>query len=176
MFRGTTLDTTLSVLSAMITPAVMILATSSLILTTTNRLVRVIDRVREMVKDFEEIARAERPEETKRNMMFDQLDRATVRARLIQRALTFLYLALGFFITTSVVLGVISFAHINAGWLPLVLGLVGAFLLLNASILLILESRISLAATYMELDYIRQISHVHAPPELRERPRWRIFR
>ena len=35
------LESTLGVLSSMITPAVMILATSSLILTTTNRLVRI---------------------------------------------------------------------------------------------------------------------------------------
>ena len=47
-FSLPTLEATLSVLTAMVTPAVMILATSSLILTTTNRLVRVVDRVREM--------------------------------------------------------------------------------------------------------------------------------
>ena len=176
MFRGTNLDSTLNVLSAMITPAVMILATSSLILTTTNRLVRVIDRVREMVKEFEEIAKGEKPDEAKRNMMFDLLDRATVRARMIQRALTRLYLALGFFITTSVALGILSFTHVNAAWIPLILGLVGAFLLLSASILLIFESRISLASTYIELDYIRQISHVHVPPEMRQRRPWHIFR
>lgn len=48
-FSLPTLEATLSVLTAMVTPAVMILATSSLILTTTNRLVRVVDRVREML-------------------------------------------------------------------------------------------------------------------------------
>ena len=53
------LDSTLSVLSAMITPAVMILATSSLILTTTNRLVRIVDRVREMLPKFEKLVHAE---------------------------------------------------------------------------------------------------------------------
>lgn len=47
-FSLPTLEATLSVLTAMVTPAVMILA-SSLILTTTNRLVRVVDRVREML-------------------------------------------------------------------------------------------------------------------------------
>jgi hypothetical protein len=48
-----TLEATLSVLTAMVTPAVMILVTSSLILTTTNCLVRVVDRVREMLPEFE---------------------------------------------------------------------------------------------------------------------------
>jgi len=46
MFPLPSLASTLGVLSAMVTPAVMILATSSLILTTTNRLVRIVDRVR----------------------------------------------------------------------------------------------------------------------------------
>ena len=41
MFSLPNLESTVSVLSSMITPAVMILATSSLILTTTNRLVRI---------------------------------------------------------------------------------------------------------------------------------------
>ncbi|HET7711316.1 MAG TPA: DUF2721 domain-containing protein, partial [Thermoanaerobaculia bacterium] len=43
------LTSVLSVLSAMITPAVLILASGSLILTTSNRLTRVVDRVREML-------------------------------------------------------------------------------------------------------------------------------
>jgi len=58
MFSLPSLDSTLGVLSAMVTPAVMILATSSLILTTTNRLVRIVDRVREMLPEFETLARS----------------------------------------------------------------------------------------------------------------------
>ncbi len=54
MFSLPNLESTVGVLSSMITPAVMILATSSLILTTTNRLVRIVDRVREMLPEFEE--------------------------------------------------------------------------------------------------------------------------
>jgi hypothetical protein len=60
MFSLPNLDSTLNVLTAMITPAVMILATSSLILTTTNRLVRIVDRVREMLPEFETLAPSSR--------------------------------------------------------------------------------------------------------------------
>ena len=63
MFSLPNLDSTLSTLSAMITPAVMILATSSLILTTTTRLVRVVDRVREMLPEFEKLAQTEQSDE-----------------------------------------------------------------------------------------------------------------
>jgi len=62
MFSLPSLDSTLGVLSAMVTPAVMILATSSLILTTTNRLVRIVDRVREMLPEFETLARSAQPD------------------------------------------------------------------------------------------------------------------
>ena len=174
-FAPPTLDSTLNVLSAMITPAVMILATGSLILTTTNRLVRVIDRVREMLPQFEQQAEDPVQDERsleKRAMLFEQLDRATVRARLIQKALTRLYMALSLFLATSVTLGIIALTHFTAAWIGLILGLIGAGLLFSASVLLILESRIALASTYAEMDYIRRISRHHAPSTDHGPRRW----
>jgi hypothetical protein len=176
MFFLPSLESTLSVLSAMITPAVMILATSSLILTTTTRLVRTFDRVREMLPEFEKLAHSEQPDEGKRTLLFDDLGRATMRARLGQQALAQLYLGLGAFLATSVALGVVTFARLDTGWIPLLLGAIGVALLLSASILLIFESRIALASAYAEMDYIRRISRHHAPPELRKARRWRLYR
>jgi Protein of unknown function (DUF2721) len=170
------LDSTLGVLTAMITPAVMILATSSLILTTTNRLIRNTDRVREMLPEFETLARSEQPDESKMTMLFDDLGRATVRARLGQQALAQLYLGLGAFVATSIALGAVTFTRLDAGWMPLLFGAIGVILLFSASILLIFESRIALASAYAEMDYIRLISSHHARPELRTRRRWRLFR
>jgi len=178
-FTPPDLDSTISVISAMITPAVLILATGSLILTTTNRLVRVIDRVRAMLPEFEKQA-AEQSldalQQEKRDLLFAQLDRATVRARLIQKALARLYIALSVFLATSVALGIIALTHFTAAWVALVLGLIGAGLLFSASILLILESRLSLAATYEEMDYIRRISHHHAPVGHKPVRWWRLYR
>jgi Protein of unknown function (DUF2721) len=176
MFFLPSLESTLNVLSAMITPAVMILATSSLILTTTTRLVRTVDRVREMLPEFEKLAHSEQPDELKRTMLFDDLGRATIRARLGQQALAQLYLGLGAFLATSVALGVVTYARLDTGWIPLLLGAIGVALLLSASILLIFESRIALASAYAEMDYIRHISRHHAPPELRKAHRWRMYR
>jgi hypothetical protein len=176
MFSLPNLDSTLSVLSAMITPAVMILATSSLILTTTNRIVRIVDRVREMLPEFEKLARSEQPDQTKRAMLFDDLGRATIRARLGQRALAQLYLGLGAFLATSISLGIVTFARLNAGWLPLLFGAIGVALLFSASILLIFESRIALASAYAEMDYIRDISGHLAPAEVHKTRAGRMFR
>jgi Protein of unknown function (DUF2721) len=175
-FSLPTLEATLSVLTAMVTPAVMILATSSLILTTTNRLVRVVDRVREMLPEFEKLVSAEETHAMKRDMLFEDLSRATTRARIGQQALAQLYLGLGAFLATSIALGVVTFARLNAGWLPLLFGAVGVVLLFSASILLIFESRIALASAYAEMDYIRHFSGHLAPPELRKRRGWRLFR
>jgi hypothetical protein len=171
-----TLEATLGALTAMVTPAVMILATSSLILTTTNRLVRVVDRVREMLPEFEKLVRAEQTDAMKRDMLFEDLRRATTRARIGQQALAQLYLGLGAFLATSIALGVVTFARLNAGWLPLLFGAVGVALLFSASVLLIFESRIALASAYAEMDYIRHFSRHLAPANLRKRRGWRLFR
>jgi hypothetical protein len=176
MFALPSLDSTLGVLSAMVTPAVMILATSSLILTTTNRLVRIVDRVREMLPEFEALARSEQPDASKMAMLFDDLGRATIRARLGQQALAQLYLGLSAFLATSITLGVVTFARLDAAWMPLLFGAIGVALLFTASILLIFESRIALASAYAEMDYIRRITSHLARPELRKKHRWRIFR
>jgi Protein of unknown function (DUF2721) len=170
------LESTLSVLSSMITPAVMILATSSLILTTTNRLVRIVDRVREMLPEFEKLAHAERPDDRKLALLFEDLGRATTRARSGQQALAQLYLALGAFLATSITLGIVTFARVNVGWVPLLFGAIGVALLFSASVLLIFESRIALASAYAEMDYIRHISGHLAPPKLREARGRRMFR
>jgi len=176
MFFLPNLDSTLNVLAAMVTPAVMILATSSLILTTTNRLVRVVDRVREMLPQFETLARSDAPDASKMTMLFDDLRRATVRARVGQQALAQLYLGLGAFVATSIALGAVTFARLNAGWMPLLFGAIGVVLLFSASILLIIQSRIALASAYAEMDYIRRFTSHLAQPELRKTRRWRMFR
>lgn len=166
------LNSAVDVLSTMITPAVLIMACGSLILTTSTRLIRAVDRVREIAPELEKLAADESGDdrtEQKRTVMFEQLDRATTRARLLQRALTQLYASLSFFVATSAALGAVAFTGINAAWLPLLLGLIGAVLLLSASLLLIFESRVALAATLAEMDYVRRISHHHASLERRER-------
>lgn len=162
------LATVLGVLSAMITPAVLILASGSLILTTSNRLTRVVDRVREMVVDIEALdaAPTEHAEE-KRTLLFAQLDRSTRRARLLQHAMTRLYSALAIFIATSVSIGAVALSGLHVGGLPLVLGFFGAGLMFWASIILIFESRLALQTTYAEMDYI---SRVYSPRLTRSTP------
>lgn len=159
----------LDVLTAMITPAVLISACGSLILSTSSRLSRVVDRVRELSDRFEKLAQAELQEamiEKKRAMIFDQLDKLTSRARLLQRSITTFYLALGIFVATSVAIGIVAITRERYGWIPVVLGLVGACFLFYGSLLQILEARLALASTYKEMDFLWEMGQYHAPTEL----------
>src|SRR4249920_455245 len=84
----------LAVLTAMITPAVLISACGALIFSTSSRLGRVIDRVRVLSDRFQEMVKHPEQDEMfeeKRLLIFTQLDRQTSRARLIQRAMTAFY-------------------------------------------------------------------------------------
>jgi hypothetical protein len=149
------LASVLDVLGAMITPAVLILASSSLLITTSNRSVRCNDRIRDRVKELEALGAAEDQQtEAKRQHFYKQLDVNMKRARLLQRAMSRLYAGIGFFIATSIAIGIVSMLHVSVGWIPLILGFVGALLLFSASVYLIIESRLAMATTYAEMDYI----------------------
>jgi len=149
----TSLTATLGVLSAMITPAVLILASGSLCLTTSSRLIRAVDRVRDLLPLMESLTV---DDDARRAMLINQLTKTTLRARMLQHALSLLYSAIGMFVATSVSIGVIALLALQTAWFPLLLGFIGAGLLFSASILLIVESRIAIRALYAEMDYITQ--------------------
>ena len=148
------LTTVIHVLSAMITPAVLILASGSLISTTSSRLIRCVDRVREMADELEALAESPKFTEQKREILYMQLKTNTRRARLLQHAMARLYIGISFFIGTSVSIGVVALLPVDVGWIPLILGFLGAGLLFSASVHLIFESRLALATTFAEMDYI----------------------
>jgi len=148
------------VLAAMITPAVLISAAGLLSLSTSNRLARVVDRTRLLLREFEQLARETTPSETsaREALIVGQLDALTRRARLVQAALTSLYLSLALFIFTSLLLGLAAVAG-GLGWLTLGAGLAGALCLLASSLLLIAEARIAVSALRDEIGFIRAVSH-----------------
>lgn len=149
------LASVLDVLGAMITPAVLILASSSLLITTSSRSIRCIDRVRERAEELEALGKGtDEGTERRRDHLFTQLEINTRRARLLQKAMNRLYFAISFFIATSVAIGVVSLTHIDWAWVPLLLGFIGAGLLFSASVYLLFESRLALTTTYTEMDYI----------------------
>lgn len=152
------------VLSAMITPAILILATGSLLATTSNRLMRVIDRVRELSAEIRNLVQGSALDDlgrSRRELLFVLLRSATTRARMLQRSLTWLSLAIGSFILTSIVIGVLSLTHYDVGWVALLFGFIGSVLLLAASVIMILESRIALTSIRAETAFVQKWGELH---------------
>lgn len=155
----------------MITPAVLISASGTMILSTSTRLGRVVDRVRELSDRLQSLPEADEKSdflEEKRAMIFDQLDKLTSRSRLLQRALTTFYLAVGVFVATSVAIGVVSLVNGKFAWVPVSMGLVGAFFLFYGSMLLVFEARLALSTTHAEMDFIWRTTKRLVPKELVE--------
>jgi hypothetical protein len=160
----------LAILTAMITPAVLISACGALIFSTSTRLGRVIDRTRILSDRFQElVAHPEKDEmfEERRVLIFTQLDRQTSRARLIQRAMAAYYTALGTFVASTVAIAIFSAAARNFTWIAVLLGLVGTLFMLYGSVLLIVESRMALSAIMTEMDFVWKVSQKYAGTELK---------
>ena len=160
-------------LTAMITPAVLISACGSMILSTSTRLGRVVDRVRALSDKLDELAEKTSNEvrntKERQAIIFAQLDKLTSRARILQRSMVSFYLGLGMFVATSVAIGVVAIIE-NTRYtiVPVVLGLIGACFLFYGSILLIFEARLALSTIHAEMDFIwRQTTKV-APADLVE--------
>lgn len=166
------LSSALAVLTAMITPAVLISACGALILSTSTRLGRVIDRVRTLIDRFEQMTKSDEDIELfgeRRAVIFDQLDKLTTRARLLQKSMTVFYLALGVFVATSVAIGIVAaIGRVGYSWIPVALGLLGSCGLFYGSLLLIREARLALASLNAEMDFIWKLGRALAPADLRQ--------
>lgn len=98
------------VLGAMITPAVLISASGVLVLSTSNRIGRTVDRVRVLAAAVERLQMS--PEsvspfidirEHKRKHIGEQLIQVSERALLLRSALTALYTAIGLLVMMSII-------------------------------------------------------------------------
>lgn len=144
----------LSILGAMITPAVLISACGNLIVSTTMRLARIVDRVRVLSQNIEDLSTddtidfaEERIVEYERQLVIH-----TRRGRLIQFSITSFYLSLGLFVATTVALALVSLIE-RVQWLPLVLGIAGTLFLFYSSVLLIAETRLALRSVKSEMAF-----------------------
>ncbi|MCA1613318.1 MAG: DUF2721 domain-containing protein [Acidobacteria bacterium] len=168
-----------AVLTAMITPAVLISACGALILSTSTRLGRVVDRVRALSEKLEELAEGNEElalVEDRRAVIYDQLDKLSSRARILQRSMSVFYMALCLFVATSVSLGAVAFAGPRLSLLPVVAGLVGASFLFYGTVFLIFEARLALSTIRAEMDFVGRLSRHFAPADLvRQRgPHYRL--
>jgi hypothetical protein len=163
----------LAILTAMITPAVLISACGALIFSTSTRLGRVIDRTRVLSERFQELAAHPEKDDMsdeRKLLIFTQLDRQTSRARLIQRAMAAFYTALGTFVATTVAIAIFSAAARNFTWVAVLSGVIGTLFMLYGSVLLIVESRMALSAIITEMDFVLKVSQRYAGKEFTTKP------
>ena len=155
-----TLAAALNVLAAMITPALLISASGTFILSTSTRLGRVVDRMRMVSDRIETLALDEHLQlRVERIANYRaQIRRLRVRLMLLQRCLTTLYLASATFVLTSVAIGTVAIISARLYWIPVVLGIVGACMLLAASLMLIGEARLAVADLQMESEFLSGIA------------------
>ncbi len=159
-----TLASALNVLTAMITPALLISATGTYILAVSGRLGRVVDRMRLVSDRVETLFQNEGAgmREERINDYRAQMKRLNKRLRLLQRALIMLYTAALTFILCSVAIGTTAAVSLKLYWIPVVLGITGACMLLVASILLIVEARLAVNDLELEIEFLRRVIRHHA--------------
>lgn len=151
------------ILGAMITPAVLISASGVLVLSTSNRVGRTVDRVRALAAEVErlQISSANVPgkvqiSESKRGLIADQLSQLSERALLLRSAMTALYTAIGLLVGTSILVGIVAIVQWRYAEIPVVSGLAGACALLYAALLLVREARLAVRSTLQETSIARE--------------------
>jgi hypothetical protein len=164
------------VLGAMITPAVLISAGGTLVLSTSNRLSRVVDRVRVLAADAERLEDEQSMrgsfDQQKRELIAGQLRDLSRRALLLRSAIAALYVAIGFLIATSIGVGIFTAFGFDYSWLPITLGMLGTGGLLWATGLLVREAQLAIGSTLEEMKYVTAVlSGQASPPRLPRPPR-----
>ncbi len=152
--------TAADVLGGMITPAVLISACGTLTLSTTNRLGRIVDRVRDLLRQAESLPPwnpADEDAQEKRALIADQIAQQSARIRALQAAVISLYTAIALLVGSSLAIGLSAVARGTFAWAPVVLGLLGACALLVAGTLLIRDARLATRSTLAEMAYIHRM-------------------
>ena len=137
-----------AVLAAMLAPAFFLTATASLLLSANNRLARIIDRARTLLRELE---RNEDPVD--RALHEKRIALQRLRSLLILRAGQLLYIAISCFVGTSLAVAVDTFTGHRLASLPIWLAAAGVLSMFAASFLLARESTLAVTAINEEMDH-----------------------
>ncbi|GGR77743.1 DUF2721 domain-containing protein [Deinococcus sedimenti] len=159
-------DANLQVLTAMITPAVLISGAGTLLMSTSSRLGRVTDRVRQLTARFKVLVtdegRAEALARDEKRLIVQQLPRLARRSRIIVRAMTALYLAVALLVLTSILIGGSALIGEAAGPFPVIIAIAGAAALAYGALLLSFETRLSARTTREEMQFLVNLGEHYA--------------
>lgn len=141
MSNATGPSSTMAVIAALITPAILILGAASLVASVLGRMARVVDRARTLTTlvhegNWEKIGAS-------REQVRLWLERHAQRARYAERSIALLYGAVVLFIATCLAIVVDQATVGRLSWLPTSLALLGTVLLLVGATWMVAESRLS---------------------------------
>ena len=144
------------VLSAMITPAVLISACGTLIFSTSARMGRIFDRVNVMKGELEAVVSGTSSYCDERlAFLIEQVQRQKLRASLIHKAMSALYTATALFVSASLGIAInLAYGSPAQSWIPTALALCGGMFLFVASALLLYESRFNLKFVTRSIEFI----------------------
>ena len=166
------LNSTIEFLTAMVTPALLMSATGSLVLSTSTRLGRVVDRVRQLEERLTVLIYADNKEEIplydrRVEVIVELLDKVTSRSRILQRAMAAFYYGLGMFVLTSVTIAIAAFEVFRSyRWVPIPVGVVGILFLFWGSMLMLRETRMATATINAEMDFTWELARKVAPEDV----------
>ena len=147
-------------LAAMISPALFLTATGSLIISTSNRMSRIVDRIRVLTELTDQIDRGDSDldfPERRMQHSGDQLERLVWRSDRVRRALSMLYAALASFVGTSLTLAIDVLFNHPFSVLPTMLAVAGVVLLLVSSLELVREARAALRSNRLEVEFYHEL-------------------
>ncbi|HEY5804479.1 MAG TPA: DUF2721 domain-containing protein [Lysobacter sp.] len=136
-----------AVVSAMITPAFFLTAASSLLISSNNRLARVVDRMRSEI----EVLRATE-QGPARVALESRIATHRRRSYLVLAAVRMLYAAISAFVGTSLGIAVDAFLGYRLDLLPTGLAMIGVLLMFAASLCLGREAKLGLHMLDLELN------------------------
>ena len=135
-------------LTAMLAPAFFLTATASLLLSANNRLARIIDRARSLLKELQDLQ-----DPLQRAIYEQRIALQRRRSLIILRAGQLLYTAICLFVATSLAIAADTLFVHRLGATPTVLAALGVLAMFAASLLLARESTLAVKAVNEEMDH-----------------------
>jgi len=154
----TTLQGTHDTVTAMIAPALFLTATGSLLISTSSRIGRIVDRIRALVILCES-GQLEQLDfvEHRRKHVVDSLRHLQWRSNRVATAVTMLYLAFSAFAATSMMIALDTMTRYSLDALPVICAVTGVGLLLVACVNLVLEARSGLRGNDREVRFFYEL-------------------
>ena len=141
MGNAVTPSAAVAMIAAMITPALLILASASLVATALVRMARVVDRARVLAAIAHE-GSWEKLGATPAQLRM-ALERHAKRARYAEWSIALLYATVVVFVVTCISIAINHAAGESLSWLPVGLAIAGTLLLLAGGALMVAESRLA---------------------------------